>query len=146
MEHKARISVTLDRDLLDRIDDAARAIGASRSFAVSLLARGGLERNAGGGVASSPSRHPAAAIIEINPEAHVNHVAIASDIATAATLARDRGMRWAAGGSPAAVASMMPPIEATASICETIEHASILATAPAWARCRPQLTRTGHRA
>jgi hypothetical protein len=146
MEHKARISITLDQDLLDRIDDAARAIGASRSFVVSLLARGGLERKEGGGVASAPSRHPSGVIVEIDAAAHVHHVAVAADIATAATLARERGMRWAAGGTPSAVAGLMPPVEATAAICDTMEHASIIATAPAWHRCPPQLTRTGHRA
>lgn len=146
MEHKARISVTLDRDLLDQIDGAARAIGGTRSFTVSTLARMALAANGGGGAVSSAPRRPEAAIVEIDADAHAQHVAVAGDIATAAQLARERGMRWAAGGSPAAVAAMMPPIEATASICDTLEHASILASAPAWARCRPQLTRTGHRA
>lgn len=146
MEHKARISVTLDSDLLDQIDAAARAVKASRSFTVSTLARMALAANGGGGVGSSPPRRPDAAIVEIDADAHVHHVAVAATIEAAATLARDRNMRWAAGGSPAAVAAMQPPIEATASICDTLEHASILASAPAWARCRPQLTRNGHRA
>jgi hypothetical protein len=91
-------------------------------------------------------RRPAAVIIEVSPVAIVQHIAVADSLETAVRLAKERGLRWACGGSPAAVAGMMPPIDASAAICSTIEHASILATAPKWHHCRPQLTRTGHRA
>lgn len=143
---KSRISLSLDSDLLDRIDGAAEAIGATRSFAVSTLCRRGLGALAGEGAADvgQPAPPPPGAlIIEISATAPIPHVAIAETIQAAAELARERGMRWAGCGRPHQIAGLVAPIDATAAICTSIELASALATAPNWQRCPPQLARIG---
>lgn len=147
---KQSITISLDRELLDRIDAAAKAIGTSRSFAVSTLVRRGFENASDEGAAdraaSAPSGSPlpgAALIIEINLDAPTPHVAIAETIQEAAGLARERGLRWAAAGRPHELAGLVPPLEARASICASIDLAGALATAPNWHRCPPQLIREG---
>lgn len=143
---KKRISLSLDGELLERIDGAAEAIGASRSFAVSLLAKRGLGGLAGDGAADAGQPAPpppGPLIIEINLDAPIAHVAIAETIQEAAALARERGMRWAACGRPHEIAALLPPVESSAAICTSIELASALATAPKWQRCPPQIVRQG---
>ena len=147
---KSTVSITIDRELLDRIDAAAKAIGTSRSFAVATLCRRGFENALGEGAAdraaSAPSGPPlpgAALIIEINLDAPTPHVAVAETIQEAAALARERGLRWAACGGPREIAALTPPVEATAAICSTVTIAGALATAPNWHRCPPQLIREG---
>ncbi|HQT83861.1 MAG: hypothetical protein B7Z58_01790 [Acidiphilium sp. 37-64-53] len=99
---------------------------------------------AAGAAVSVPSHPPhQALIIEVNLDAPIAHVAIAETIQAAAELARARGFRWAATGRPHEIAGLVPPIEATAAICTTLELASTLATAPNWQRCPPQLARIG---
>jgi hypothetical protein len=144
---KTRVSLSLDEDLLHRIDAAAGAINATRSFTVATLARRALEalgsEGGGGEVVSGPFPPPGAAIIEIDP-ASIPHVAVAGTLAEAAALARARGLRWAAGGGqPHEVAALMPPLEAAAAVCANVAIASALATAPNWHRCSPQLARYG---
>ncbi|HQT74092.1 MAG TPA: hypothetical protein PLX84_09130 [Acidiphilium sp.] len=136
--------------MLDRIDAAASAIGTSRSFTVSTLCRRGFENALGEGAAdqaaSAPSGPPlpgGALIIEINLDAPTPHVAIAETIQEAAELARERGLRWAAAGRPHELAGLVPPLEARAAICASIDLAGALATAPNWHRCPPQLIREG---
>ena len=147
---KQSITVSLDRELLDRIDAAASAIGTSRSFAIATLCRRGFENALGEGAAdraeSAPSGPPlpgAALIIEINLDAPTPHVAIAETIQEAAALARERGLRWAGCGGPREIAALTPPVEATAAICSTVTIATALATAPGWGRCPPQIARFG---
>jgi hypothetical protein len=144
---KQSITVSLDRELLDRIDAAASAIGTSRSFAIATLCRRGFENALGEGAAdraaSAPSGPPLrTAIIDIAAEG-VPHIAIAETLPEAAALARERGLRWAAAGRPHELAELMPPLEARASICASIDLAGALATAPNWNRCPPQLIRQG---
>jgi hypothetical protein len=144
---KSRISLSLDADLLGRIDAAADAIGATRSFTVATLARRALEALAGegggdGGFSTSPPP-PGAVIVEIDPTAPRQHVAIAETLAEAAELARARGLRWAAAGQPHELAATLPPLETTAAICATVALASALAVSPNWHRCSPQLARYG---
>ncbi|MBW4034112.1 MAG: hypothetical protein HIU90_01435 [Proteobacteria bacterium] len=146
---KKRVSLSLDSELLDRIDAAAEAVGATRSFAVSTLCRRGLGALASEGAADeavsvlSHSPPPGALIIEVNLDAPIAHVAIAETIQEAAALARERGMRWAGCGRPHEIAGLTPPIDATAAICSTVAIASTLATAPKWQRCPPQIIRIG---
>ena len=142
---KSTVSITIDRELLDRIDAAASAIGTSRSFAVSTLVRRGFENASDDGAAdrATPSGPPLPiAIIEIAAEG-VPHIAIAETLPEAAALARERGLRWAAAGRPHELAGLVPPLEARASICASIDLAGALATGPNWHRCPPQLIREG---
>jgi hypothetical protein len=86
-------------------------------------------------------RNAGVVVLEVCPAAHASHVAVAGTIERAVSLAKERGLRWACGGPPAAVAAAAPPLDATAAICSTIEHASVLATAPRWHHARPQIIR-----
>jgi hypothetical protein len=142
---KSRVSLSLDEDLLYRIDAAAEAIGGNRSFVVSLLCRRGLGSLAseGGGIeVVSTSIPPPGAVIEILA-AGIPHIAIAPTLAEAAEMARARGLKWAAGGRPHEIADMLPPVEATSAICTTAQLAAALIPAPNWYRCPPQLVRQG---
>lgn len=145
MEPKRKVCVTLDAATLNRVDAAAKAMGATRSFVISFLVRGGLDRERGEGDAleSAPARHPDhGMIVERDPGA-IPHIAIAGTLEAARDLAAERGLRWFAWGQPWQLARLMPPLDARAAICTTIEHASELARAPNWLRCGPQLARIG---
>lgn len=144
---KKRVSLSLDGELLDRIDAAAEAIGATRSWTIGTLAKrglGALSCGEGAADAGQPAPPPPGAIIiEISATAPTAHIAIAETIQESAALARERGMRWAGCGRPHEIAGLTPPIDATAAICSTVAIASTLATAPKWQRCPPQIVRQG---
>jgi hypothetical protein len=143
---KSRISLSIDDELLGRIDAAAGAINATRSFTVATLARRALEalgnEGGGGGVVSGSPPPPGPIIVEIDAAA-IPHIAIATSLAEAAELARERGLRWATGGPPHEVAALMPPLEARAAVCANVQLAAALIPAPNWYRCPPQLVRQG---
>jgi hypothetical protein len=143
---KSRVCLSFDPELLHRIDAAADAIAATRSFTVATLCRRGLDALAGEGAAevSAPPPLPGAAlIIEINLDAPTPHVAIAETIQEAAALARERGLRWAGCGGPREIAALTPPVEASSAVCATVALASALAVSSNWHRCPPQLVRQG---
>jgi hypothetical protein len=143
---KSRISLSIDDELLGRIDDAADAIGGNRSFVVSLLCRRGLgslgSEGGGGEIVSGSFPSPGPAIIEIDAAA-TPHVAVAPTLAEAAEMARARGLKWAAAGRPHEIAALMPPLEACAAVCANVALAAALVSAPNWYRCPPQLARQG---
>jgi hypothetical protein len=143
---KSRISLSIDDELLGRIDAAAGAINATRSFTVATLARRALEalgnEGGGGGVVSGSPPPPGPIIVEILADG-VPHVGVAETLAEAATLARERQLRWAAAGQPHEIANLTPPLEARAAVCANVQLAAALIPAPNWYRCPPQLVRQG---
>jgi hypothetical protein len=153
MKTKRTICVNLEPELVERIDALAATMQATRTWTIARLLDASLNpgatasrvfgQRAADRAASAPFDPPLPiAIIEIAVEG-VPHIAVAATLPEAAALARTRRLRWAAAGRPHELAELMPPLEASASICASIDLAGALATAPNWHRCPPQLIREG---